>query len=176
MVCPLDPCCISLRTMDDVDNYILSLGKKYANFHPLLDSSVIIDDIEFIGGTLFTYFPEGKYKDAELEMNDYQYVTPEETIARHKNTVQYLSDNIKDQGKYVVVTHHLPSYTGISKEYKDSPSNYLFANHLDTLLRRASVKAWISGHTHSQNIVGKLHINPFGYPGECSRVLRSLLL
>lgn len=167
------------NTMDNIDNKIRELSATLTNFHPLLDSYYDIDDIRFIGGTLFTYYPESKYSEVKKIMRDYQYYTPEEVIERHRNTVEFLDKNIpldNSNKKYVVVTHHLPSYTGISPEFKNHPSNYLFANHLDSLVRRDNIKAWFCGHTHSQNIVGKLHINPFGYPGECMRVLRSIVL
>lgn len=168
------------KTMEEVDDMIRDMGDKYRNLHILLDTCITLEGINFVGGTLFTYFPEGKYNEAKDVMRDYQFMSPQDTINRHKKTVEFL-DNItgKDncgQNMFVVVTHHLPSYTGISREYKNDPYNYLFANHLDALLRRDNILAWICGHTHSQNIVGKLHINPFGYPGECSRLLRSILL
>jgi len=168
-------------SMDNIDDMIRELSNKYVNFYPLIDSYVKLGDITFIGGTLFTYFPEGKYNEAEKVMRDYRYYTPGESIQRHKNTVQFLDEktNIGSEvgsDKYVVVTHHLPSYSGISMEHKGNPYNYLFANHLDSLLRRDNILAWICGHTHTQNIVGKLYINPFGYPGESTRVLRSITL
>lgn len=167
------------KTMEEVDDMIRELSDKYENLHILLDTCVTLDGIKFVGGTLFTYFPEGKYDEAKDVMRDYYFMTPQKTVERHKKTVEFLDNITKlddNTEKYVVVTHHLPSYSGISREFKDHPYNYLFANHLDALLRRDNIHAWISGHTHSQNIVGKLHINPFGYPGECSRVLRSILL
>jgi Icc-related predicted phosphoesterase len=158
--------------MSELDSFIKNM--TYPNFYPLLDSSVTLDGITFIGGTLFTYFPESKYSDAEKYMTDYVYYTPGKTNMRHRNTVDYLDKNITDDKKYVVVSHHMPSYSAIAPEYKNYSHNYLFANHLDSLIRRESVLAWICGHTHTSNIVGKIYINPLGYPGENIRTLKSI--
>jgi len=160
---------IGMKETDDIIR-----GIDIPNFHALLDSYVDLEGYRFIGGTLFTYYPKSKYKQARKLMNDYNYYTPEEVISKHKNTVEFLDKNMSD--KNIVVTHHLPSYTGISQQYKYHQGNYLFANHLDVLLRRDNVVLWFAGHTHIPNIVGKLHINPFGYPGESIRVLKTVTL
>jgi len=152
----------------ETDEQIVKITKHLSNFHMLNNSKVIIEDITFIGCPLFTYFPESKYAEAMECMNDFNYYKPQDVVEKNKASTAYLSnylDNATNE-KIVVVTHHLPSYNAIHAKYKWDLYNYLFANALDSLVRKDSIVAWICGHTHKGGSYGKIHINPFGYPGE----------
>lgn len=162
-------------SMEQID--ILIQGISHENFHALNNSSVTISGLTFIGGTLFTYYPESKYQEVSKIMNDYNYYSPEEVCKRHRETFEYLNDYINktdDCDNIIVVTHHLPSYYGLALKYRHLSTNYLYANQLDSLLKKECVKYWICGHTHIPKIFGKLHINPFGYPGEIIRGLKKI--
>lgn len=140
---------------------------KPSNFHFLNNSAVTLDGVNFVGCTLHTYFPESKYKEATDYMRDFKYMKPELYVERNKQSTEYLRSYLESsKDKTVVVTHHLPSFDAIALRYKFEPGNYLFANHLDVLVRQSCVSAWICGHTHIGGIYGKIHINPFGYPDE----------
>lgn len=166
------------HSMSAVDTIIQGISDEIINFHFLNNSEVTIRGLTFIGGTLFTYYPESKYDEVKKIMNDYNFYSPEEVSARHKGTVEYLYKEIfgREHEKFVVVSHHLPSYQGLALKYRHLSTNYLYANHLDFFLRKDQVCLWIAGHTHLPKTVGKLCIGPFGYPGELTMVLRHTIL
>lgn len=184
------------HTMDQVDTLIKDIAEDLKisginNFWPLMNSSVTISGIKFIGGTLFTYYPESKYTEVTKIMNDYNFYSPEEVSKRHRETAEYLYEQIFKPANaeimaesevtntdlpLVVITHHLPSSMGLSLCHRHLSTNYLYANQLDFLLKHDSVYAWFSGHTHVPKIYGKLHIGPLGYPGELVKVVRKMIL
>lgn len=175
------------HTMDQIDTMINGITEDLKktginNFWPLMNSSVTISGVKFIGGTLFTYYPESKYTEVIKIMNDYNFYTPEEVSKRHRETAEYLYEQIfsKKTGEgnlpIVVVTHHLPSSIGLSLCHRHLSTNYLYANQLDFLMKHESVHAWFSGHTHVPKVIGKLHIGPLGYPDEIVKVVRKAVL
>ena len=98
---------------------------KYPNIYMLEQDTKVIDDVVFVGGTLWTnmnkrdpltmHAIEGMMNDFRIIRNDYRSYAPMSALDvahRHDKTLQYfrhvLSEN-KDK-KCVVVGHHSPSF------------------------------------------------------------------
>lgn len=157
---------------------------KYENIYFLERSIKIIDDVLFIGGTLWTDM--NKYDPLTLHavqgmMNDYRAIhddtlgytklKPATTAKRHKETIQYIKHIIDENPlmKTVVVGHHTPSYASCHEQYK---SDYIMngAYHSDLsefILDHPQIKLWTHGHTHHcfDYMIGSTRIvcNPRGY-------------
>ena len=138
----------------------------------------IIDDIVFVGGTLWTdYQLFGKNSQdmymwyATKIMNDFRYcktnttgnvekervvvlqkITPEYCIDIFNKTVAFI-DNICKQfpdKKIVVITHHAPSIQSVPKDLVNEESTPCFASNLeDFILNHPNIKLWCSGHIHT---------------------------
>ncbi len=160
---------------------------RYPNIHYLERSRVEIDDVVFIGGTLWTDMAGGDplvlYAISGI-MNDYEQITydvggkfgklrPENTVHRHRETLKYLrgeASAIPDK-KVVVVGHHAPSSLSIHDQYRDSyPTNYAYYTDLtDVMMDNPNIKLWCHGHMHNpfDYKIGETRVicNPRGYEG-----------
>jgi len=173
------------------------LSRQYAhlsNLHILDTHSVVIDDIVFVGGTLWTDFlrddPVVKW-DAQRMMNDYRGVYngevaigtpgckfhPDDAVMYHKNMLAYIDAMyIKETWspeaprKMVVVGHHAPSFQSISGRYVGDKLNGAYASDLtDFIVDHPMIKLWTHGHIHTSSdyMINTCRIvaNPRGYHG-----------
>ena len=154
-------------------------------FHVLENDCVKIDDVTFIGGTMWTDFDKGNeytmYAVAN-GMNDYRVITyvrndiyrklrASDALFEHRRTRDYVNHVAKECDKAVVVTHHAPSHMSVAPEYIGHELNGGYVSDLsDLILNRPSIKAWVHGHVHSNfdYQIGDCRVlcNPRGYPGE----------
>ena len=128
------------------------------------------DDFIFYGATMWTDIT----KIAFDRMNDkYSFESINELLDIHKESKSKLEEFVneyKSKKPLVVITHHLPSFSLIDKEYeKYKDTNSGFASELDYLIKNP-ISYWIYGHTHMPNNSTinnvKLFCNPAGYPGK----------
>lgn len=170
------------------------LGRVFPLDEPvsyLNDGYKIVDNIVFVGGTLWTDFrlkvSENKtavnkfYLSAKIMaavgMNDYQqqlsegkFLTPNDTEMIHYRTAKYIVDVCErfPNKKIVVVTHHAPSGLSLDDRYVNNALNPCYASDMDNLiLKNPNIKLWCHGHIHQSKdyMIGNTRIicNPRGY-------------
>jgi Icc-related predicted phosphoesterase len=159
------------------------------NIHLLEKSSVEIDNILFIGGTLWTDFDSGNpltKQWAGMYMNDYRAIKdsrkpnyklyPEEIWMDHIACKNYILDTLETNKSKptVVVGHHAPSRMSIAEQYRGDQNNGLYCSSLeDIMLDNPQILLWTHGHTHDpfDYIIGETRVvcNPRGYAGEEQR-------
>ncbi len=115
---------------------------------------------------------------ADGGMNDYHQIrssrdnkvlTPEETVAWHRDSVEKLVDFLEsgDPERSVVVTHSCPSIRSIPERFQDHPLVPAFASNLEDIILNYQPRLWIHGHTHDSfdYRIGRTRIicNPRGY-------------
>lgn len=154
------------------------------NVYFLERDTKIIDDVVFVGGTLWTdmnkFDPLTMHAVRDM-MNDYRAIRndkagfrnlkPADTVERHRATRDYIklivSEN-KDK-KIVVVGHHAPSYQSVHEMYRsDHLMNGAYYSSLeDIMLDNEHIKLWIHGHMHNtfDYTIGETRVvcNPRGY-------------
>lgn len=155
-------------TIENGEAQIRNAVADLPNVSYLQCDSVIIDDVEFLGCTLWsevsidTWLINDGNSIKRFSLNNYKEL--------HRKHREWLSTRLKGPStrKRIVVTHHLPSYKCIDSKYDDDTMNQFFASHLDDLVPRATL--WLCGHSHTPNCcqIGGTYIflNPRGYPGE----------
>lgn len=159
---------------------------KFPNIYFLERDVKIIDDVVFVGATLWTDCNRGDpltLHSLTDMMNDFQLIRhdghgytrlrPAHIMHRHQQTLEYFKEvitNRKDQ-KIVVVGHHAPSYNSIHPDYKnDHLGNGGYASDLsEFILDNPHIKLWTHGHVHQcfDYMIGETRIvcNPRGYEG-----------
>lgn len=164
--------------------YLRDECAKYPNIYFLECDTKIIDDVVFVGGTLWTDMNKGDpltqhaisdmMNDFHVIRNDnhgYTKLRPSHVMERFRNTVQYFGivlELFKDK-KCVVVGHHAPSYMSIAPDYKnDMLMNGGYASDLsEFILDRPQIKLWTHGHMHDpfDYMIGDTRVvcNPRGY-------------
>lgn len=165
--------------------------KHLDNVYLLDKESVVIDDVAFIGTTLWTNMNNNDTLTmyyAEQMMTDYSKIRtgpPEEpwrrklratdTTAMHIQQKIFVFEEIiarKKEGlKTVVVTHHVPSYLAISDYWKKKTGahnlNGAYVSELFEDIADTKPDLWFYGHTHdSMDIMiadTRAVCNPRGY-------------
>ena len=168
-------------------DYMREETAKYPNIYLLEQDTKVIDDVVFVGGTLWTDLNKGDpltmhaikdmmndYRIIRNDRRDYAAMSPQDTGARHRTTLQYfrtvLADN-KDK-KCVVVGHHSPSFQSCHPMYAhDTLMNGGYHSDLsEFILDHPQVKLWTHGHTHHpfDYEIGETRVvcNPRGYEND----------
>ena len=159
---------------------------RFPNVYFLECDSKKIDDVTFIGGTLWTdmnnndpltlHAIRDMMNDFRIILNDeagYTKLRPAHTIVRHRKMMGYIKTIVAERHDemFVVVGHHSPSHLSIHPTYKDD-SIMNGAYHTDLsefILDHPQIKLWTHGHTHHpfDYVIGETRIvcNPRGYEG-----------
>ena len=160
---------------------------KYPNIYMLEQDTKIIDDVVFVGGTLWTnmnrrdpltmHAIEGMMNDFRIIRNDkrsYAAMSALDVAIRHDRTLAYIKLIVQEHKdkKCVVVGHHSPSFQSVHAIYK---TEYLMNGgyHSDLsefILDHPQIKLWTHGHTHHpfDYVIGETRIvcNPRGYEND----------
>jgi Icc-related predicted phosphoesterase len=155
----------------------LSLPK---NVHFLENESVEINEVVFIGATLWTDF-NGKdisaMQLAKRNINDYVSIKkttggrllPEDTVELFYESKKFIFDAIgkASDKKTVVVTHHGVSPLSVPERYRGDNLNYAFMSDLSDEVTDHGPDIWVHGHTHDSfdYMLGETRVlvNPYGY-------------
>jgi Icc-related predicted phosphoesterase len=159
---------------------------KYPNIYFMEDDYKQIDDILFIGATLWTDLNRGDpitlYTVAN-SMNDYRVIRhdglgytklrPAHTLSRHRKSLEFIGQAIKNHptDRVVVVTHMAPSVLSINERYKnDRVMNGAYYSDLsEFILDHPQIELWTHGHVHNpvDYMIGSTRVvcNPRGYEG-----------
>ena len=161
---------------------------KYPNIYFLENDVKVINDIVFMGATLWTdcnkHDPFTLHALADM-MNDfkiirhdyagYRTLKPADIADRHRKTLQYFKtvmDGYPQEQKFVVVGHHTPSHMSCHPQYAhDYIMNGGYHSDLsDFILDHPQIKLWTHGHTHHpfDYVLGSTRIvcNPRGYESD----------
>lgn len=170
----------------DAYDWLYEEMKRYDNIHFLDKDDITIDDVTFVGGTLWTDMNKGDPTTMQMiegMMNDFRIIRnsqrnysrffPIDSVVHHKATLEYIK-NVVDSDptkKYVVVGHHAPTPLSIHEKYKkDYWMNGGYHSDLsEFILDRPQIVLWTHGHMHdpSDYMMGETRIvsNPRGYKG-----------
>jgi predicted phosphodiesterase len=156
----------------------------------LEQDTVIIDDVVFLGATMWTDCNRGcpvTMETLKSGMNDYRVITwdgggyrklhPRDTAKIHQQTKDWLRGQLSEHQdrKVVVITHHAPSDLSIAPPYRnDLYLNGGYRSDLsDLILDHPQIRYWVHGHTHDpfDYAIGdtRVRCNPRGYVGHESR-------
>ena len=160
------------------------------NLHILEKETWVLDDVTFIGGTLWTDMnqrdPITLYDVARM-MNDFRIITNSaRTIGSGNSPARFQTDDAADDHaqmlefvkqtvesdvtkRYVVVGHHSPSRSSTHPMYAEQQiMNGGYSSNLDNfILDHPQIRLWTHGHTHHDfdYQIGSTRIvcNPRGY-------------
>ena len=160
------------------------------NLHILEKETFVLDDITFIGGTLWTDMNRRDNRtlhDISRMMNDFRCVdntnkiedgrgwpgrfTTTDAANDHDAMVAFIDQTVaaNPAGRYVVVGHHSPSRLSTHPKYQDQfIMNGGYSSSLDDFIQdRPQIRLWTHGHTHEDfdyMIAGcRILCNPRGY-------------
>jgi len=156
------------------------------NIYFLERDTKIIDDIVFVGGTLWTdmnkfdpltlHAVRDTIMDYRATTNDkagFRRLKPADTVERHRLTVDYIKLVVSENRDktVVVVGHHSPSFQSVHELYRSEHiMNGAYHSDLsEIMLDNTNIKLWTHGHTHYpfDYVIGETRVvcNPRGYDG-----------
>ena len=166
--------------------HIKTACEKYPNIHIMENSTVKIDDINFVGATLWTDLNKSDpltvhavvdmmndFKCIHNDKNNFKKIRPLETVIRHRYSLDYFRQcvlNARERNESVVIiSHHCPTHLSIVDQYRnDTIVNGAFVSDLsEFILDHPEIKYWFCGHTHHAHryMLGSTEVvcNPRGY-------------
>lgn len=171
--------------VDRLRNELKRLG--VANVFVLERTTIVLDQVKFVGGTLWTNMKNG---DPLVKLNfrltmsadcqyikqqsDYRKLNEHVIIEKHVATADYIFKHARRDSPeqvVVVVTHMAPSYSSVNEMYRnpsDELANYYYFSDLDQkILDNGQIDLWFHGHTHcpADYLVGNTRVvnNARGY-------------
>jgi Icc-related predicted phosphoesterase len=153
-------------------------ANEFDNVYFLNDDGIIVDNVLFIGGTLWTnlsnpmdavYVENGMNDYRVIYTNDFtqasyeqrqaamakgsKYAIPmkaEDTNEYHFKTLDVIKKYLQNNSsrKTVVLTHHAPSFKSVHHSHTGSALNPGYATELSEFILDYEPTAWIHGHTH----------------------------
>ena len=168
-------------------DYMREEVAKYPNITLLEQDMKIIDDVVFVGGTLWTnmnkrdpltmHAIEGMMNDFRIIRNDQRNYAPMSALdvaIRHDKTLAYIKLIVQEHKdkRCVVVGHHTPSFQSMHPMYaSDTLMNGGYHSDLsEFILDHPQIKLWTHGHTHHpfDYVIGETRIvcNPRGYEND----------
>ena len=168
-------------------DYMRDECAKYPNIYMLEQDTKVIDDVVFVGGTLWTnmnkrdpltmHAIEGMMNDFRIIRNDFRnYATMSalDVAVRHDKTLAYFRTVLADKKdkRCVIVGHHSPSFQSCHPTYGDDTlmNGGYHSDLSEFILDHPQVKLWTHGHTHHpfDYTIGDTRIvcNPRGYEND----------
>jgi Icc-related predicted phosphoesterase len=156
----------------------------------LLERDVLVlDQVKFVGGTLWTNYNNGNPMIAyqsTVYMNDYKYmrtgpsyrkVRPDDLLQIFQETKNFIFENATrddPEQKLVVVTHMAPSEQSVDTMYREArhfDTNYFYFSDLEREIEaNGQIDLYFHGHMHSSKRykIGDTEVilNPRGYNDE----------
>ena len=161
---------------------------KFPNVYFLENDIKVINEVSFIGATLWTDCNKGDpltlhaladmmsdYRVIRNDEQNFSKLRPANTMHRHQQTLSYLKQVLVDmKDKSVVfVGHHAPSSMSTHDRYKHSVHYVMNGGYHSELsefiLDHPQIKLWTHGHMHDpfDYVIGETRVvcNPRGYKG-----------
>jgi Icc-related predicted phosphoesterase len=171
-------------TLEDTENEIREACLQHMNVHYLNCDEIVINNVRFLGATLWTDFKlfgdDTRFSamiDSRAAMNDYKRIRrksdyrkihPSDTAHLHAQHRSWLNKKLSEPfgGPTVVVSHMAPSMQSVAPEYEADPVSAAYASRLDALVDKCAL--WVHGHMHARFDYpigkGRVICNPLGYP------------
>jgi predicted phosphodiesterase len=138
---------------------------KALGVHFLMNDSIVIDGVRFIGSTLWTDYalngaPRSAMAWAEVSINDHRMIfptstgpafTPDDALAQHQQDKAFVEQALAERfnGPTVVITHHMPHTRSIHPKYAGNSLNPSFCSDLSDFVENSGAALWVHGHTHT---------------------------
>lgn len=159
------------------------IGEGISNVEISSKFSTVIDDVLFVGATLWTDFNKENPLDmiSANNMNDYSAIfisdkgigrvlRPTDVLKIHKEHKSFITQELYKNilSKVIVITHHAPDYESECGEITNMTPMYCCTD-MEQIILNHSPTYWVHGHTHKKVCynIGETKIisNPRGYFG-----------
>lgn len=162
---------------DDIAKYPDTWRKEIRKNVAMYENACIrVDDTDLILSTLWSHIPMSKWQTLKEGMNDFSLIkyngkpftaTPYNML--HERDLAFIKEAVsKSTATHkVVVSHHVPSYLLVAKEFKGSSLESGFTVDLTDYIASSGIDLWVYGHSHRsiEKVIGNTRMasNQVGY-------------
>jgi predicted phosphodiesterase len=135
-----------------IHNKLQKIANKFDNFHHLNNNVVVIEDIRFVGTTLWWSAPPYAWLAIMNGLNDFSQILGYRKWVSQANikAKQFLQENVREGD--IVITHHAPTWEAHRRrQLGNGVMHFAYYNNLDDLILDNKPKYWIYGHTHHED-------------------------
>ncbi|KAL9653731.1 hypothetical protein ABK040_016659 [Willaertia magna] len=150
-----------------------NICKEFTNIYFLDKTKIEINNLIFLGCTLWSNIPKENLTTVNNSMNDYRLIKFNNTTLTTTDTCQFfkedydwlqfqlqqLNNNNLENKKIIIITHHAPLNYGVSDpEYENSTDSFklqlnsAFCSDCSNLMKSFKIDFWIFGHTHYSSL------------------------
>lgn len=129
-----------------------------SNVHAYYNSLIPIgEETDLIVSTLWAKIPPGEEYITEHCVSDFKRIrngecrlSAERFNEEHLKCFDFIEKTVAESKakNIVVATHHVPSFTLMSEEFKNSSINGAFTSELGSYIASSRINYWIYGHSH----------------------------
>ena len=149
------------------------------NIFVLNNKMETLDGVRIIFSTLWSHISTNNKYEISSRLYDFRLIkyhsqnfSVERYNALYRESVDFIRTMLElpYEGKTIVVSHHIPTFSQYPEKYIGSALNEAFATDLDDLIEAYEPDAWIFGHHHVNVLefnIGKTRMltNQLGYVG-----------
>jgi predicted phosphodiesterase len=139
------------------------------NFHWLRNTEETIDGVHFFGGVMWFPYNASNPRYESL-LNDFRLIRGFKKWVYEENVVFADAARRTVTPGTVVLSHHVPSYRCVHRQFRGDELNRFFVSEMAPLIEERRPRLWVYGHTHLAHRcqIGGTDVvtNPFGYPHE----------
>lgn len=152
------------------------IGEIRHNVHFYYNSVVRFPGLDVLVSTLWGHINPVDFYATEHGVSDFYRIrngkyrlTADAFNAENEKCITFIKNAIKESTarNKIVLTHHLPTYSVVAKEFQGSQINGAFVCELGEYIADADIDYWIYGHSHRNLdlVIGKTKIisNQLGY-------------
>jgi len=142
----------------NAESKMQDICNKFTNVFLLNNKSVLVNGILIVGSTLWSDINKDSFnylncKDF-IKMDDRKKMTIRDYLQKHKESVNFIEEEVKKGYPTVILTHYAPlnemNGNRIHSPYSSGFSTDLsYINNETYKLYGADIRAWLSGHTHN---------------------------
>ena len=144
------------KTMMDIDTNIRKVVAEFPNItflqNEVYDMSDICSDLMIFGGTFWSDIKPEEKEIVSCMMMDYRKIKEfnvSTCCSLHNEAIRKLKEALDTypEKRFIIISHHLPSYSLIHPRFINSGLNSAFASDID-IAKDSRIVVWIAGHTH----------------------------
>jgi len=122
------------------------------------NTAVMHQETKIIFSTLWSRISPGSQWHIEQNLSDFHVIkyngyrfSADWYNQMHDESIQFITNELqhKNEGKTIVVTHHVPTFLNYPEQYKGDILNEAFAVELFETIESSAVDYWIYGHHHN---------------------------
>jgi predicted phosphohydrolase len=146
------------RSVSEATKLIQEIVSELPNIHFLNNSSYDIENVRFVGSTLWTHIEDEQRHDISTFVSDFISIRDwyvEKHNYLHDKSVAFIKKEVIrakiDKKNVIVITHHAPFINTDAHRHSGSILSSAYETDLSDIIH-SPISVWVHGHTHCRDV------------------------